>query len=375
MISTINLSSVVLTKMIRLLESLASDFKNNIFKMTCDTLGKVQKKSSVATILNASNIYDASQISRFSSAFNCNIENDDTTITSSRTSTRRNKESTFSYRLVILWIQSQVLPLLIKNYGITLVQWKMNVDTTKVESILQEIVRDANKNIEEKLLVILATAFWTISLQSQVKYTFCPMMKRYRILLEDRRLHRSLLRYLINLNQKQKTGQQKNMMSYSRVSKEHFNLVKNPRAGSSGQIQRKGKYSKCVSNFLYSLCGGHHKNDPRRPLLEFLLYFALSETYQETWQDAIAINGGTPIPKIDKVTKNSIQSMCNINGNQMKILRSCLWTELGSSILAAQHKIYQILNHEYVEPMAKQFKFGGEQITWSYMATKYCLML
>ena len=41
MISTINLSSVVLTKMIRLLESLASDFKNNIFKMTSDTLGKV----------------------------------------------------------------------------------------------------------------------------------------------------------------------------------------------------------------------------------------------------------------------------------------------------------------------------------------------
>ena len=52
--------AVVLPKSIHLLEILASSFKNFIVKMTSDVLGKVQKKSSVATILNAVNISGAS---------------------------------------------------------------------------------------------------------------------------------------------------------------------------------------------------------------------------------------------------------------------------------------------------------------------------
>ena len=57
---------------------------------------------------------------------------------------------------------------------------------------------------------------------------------------------------------------------------------------------------------LYAICGGHHHNDPTRPLLEFLSYFALSETYQETWQESVALKGGSPIPKIDEVTTKAI---------------------------------------------------------------------
>ena len=67
-------------------------------------------------------------------------------------------------------LQSQVITILIGKSGITLVQWKMDVDTRKVESILQYIVRDDNEKREEKLSVaILATAFHPISTQSQVK--------------------------------------------------------------------------------------------------------------------------------------------------------------------------------------------------------------
>ena len=44
MSSMSNPGAVVLTKRIHLLESLASNFKNTIFKMTSDTLGKFQKK-------------------------------------------------------------------------------------------------------------------------------------------------------------------------------------------------------------------------------------------------------------------------------------------------------------------------------------------
>ena len=145
------------------------------FKMTSDALGKGQNKSSVAKILNAANMSDALQIIRLSSA--CNIENYDTTITSSIASTSRNEERTFSYSLFIMRLKEQVLPLLIENYGITLVQWKMNDDTKKVEFILQEIVIYANKKREDLLLVILPTDFQPISPQLQLKYTFCPVIK------------------------------------------------------------------------------------------------------------------------------------------------------------------------------------------------------
>ena len=101
--------------------------------MNSDTLGKGQKKSSVAIILNVAYISYVSQISRLSSARDNG--NDDNTIISSSNRNIRNKDNTLSYRLVIMRLQSQVITHLIENYGITLVQWNMDVDITKVEPI------------------------------------------------------------------------------------------------------------------------------------------------------------------------------------------------------------------------------------------------
>ena len=74
-------------------------------------------------------------------------------------------------------------------------------------------------------MVVLDTDFQPVSPQSQVKYTFCHMMKRYGILLRDWQLHQSLPWDLITLNQKHKTGQKKNTMLYNGVRKVNFNLV------------------------------------------------------------------------------------------------------------------------------------------------------
>ena len=67
--------------------------------------------------------------------------------------------------------------------------------------------------------------------------------------------------------------------------------------------------------------------------------------------------------------------MCNINGNQMIILRSCLRTELGRFILNTQHEISQIVNLEYADPVTGIIKFGSNHIPWLYKATKKCLMI
>ena len=52
----------------------------------------------------------------------------------------------------------------------------------------------------------------------------------------------------------------------------------------------------------------------------------------------------------------------------MRILKSCLQKELGSSIFAKKHKIYKIVNIDYVEPVTEMFKFGSEHIPWLYKA-------
>ena len=61
----------------------------------------------------------------------------------------------------------------------------MDVDTAKVESIWQEIVRDSKEKREDNLLVILATDLHPVSPQLHVKYTVFPMMELYIISLED----------------------------------------------------------------------------------------------------------------------------------------------------------------------------------------------
>ena len=144
MISISNPGAVGLPKRIKFLKSLASDLNNTIFKMASETLRKGQNKPSVANVLNTAKISDASKISRLSSAWK--IDKEDTNSTSSSTSTSRNEKITFSSSLLMMQLHSQVFPLLIDNYGITLVQWKMYVDTTKFKSVLQEIAKDSKKN-------------------------------------------------------------------------------------------------------------------------------------------------------------------------------------------------------------------------------------
>mmetsp|Transcript_32788 Transcript_32788/g.48821 ORF Transcript_32788/g.48821 Transcript_32788/m.48821 type:complete len:206 (+) Transcript_32788:1180-1797(+) len=59
----------------------------------------------------------------------------------------------------------------------------------------------------------------------------------------------------------------------------------------------------------------------------------------------------------------------------MKILRSCLYTELGSPLFATKHKISQMVNLEYVEPITGIYKFGSKRIPWSYKLVVQCLKL
>ena len=79
---------------------------------------------------------------------------------------------------------------------------------------------------------------------------------------------------------------------------------------------------------LVALGGSDDENDIQYTLYNLLTYLARS-TYSQTW-DMVVSENGYPIPKIDAYGTKAIQSMCNMNGSQRRMLRSCLRIEVGS---------------------------------------------
>jgi hypothetical protein len=271
--------------------------------------------------------------------------------------------------LVIMRLRSQVIPLLLTNSAT--LQWRKNIDAGQVEMQLQSIVSEANEKREEELSRILSTVRTPVSPQSLVRNNFCPTLKKYGLSLSDRRLHGNLLRDLMSLNRKFENGKQANMISYQGVSKGTYNLVAIPRSTGYEKFCRHARETKWVSNLLYALGGDDGQEDT---LLDFLSFLSRSESYRDTWEEGVRLNG-YPMPTIDEVTTKAIQSMANINREQMRQLRSCLRTELGSSLFATEYKISQIVNLEYVVPDTGVYKFGNERIPWSYKSVVKCFKL
>ena len=191
-------------------------------------------------------------------------------------------------------------------------------------------------------------------------------MKYYRIFLEDWPLHQSLLCDLIDLNQKYETGQSRtedwageNLIWYQLQEKKVWGKF-----NGREKIQN-GLEIWCMQ---FSVCN-LRRTPPQWPKqTPYGVYFVLCSVWdlprdltRSCWYER-----GTTIPKFDKVTTKAIQLMCNITCNQMRILQTCLQTELRSFIFDTQNKIYQIVNNEYVEPMTGIFKFEIEIIHCSY---------
>ncbi len=109
-------------------------------------------------------------------------------------------------------------------------------------------------------------------------------------------------------------------------------------------------------------------------LLDLLTYIGQNEDYKATWEEAVRPNG-LVLPSLDGVATRAIQSMCNINKSQMRQLRGCLKSELGSTVFASEFKITQVLGLEHVEPQTGCYKYGKENIDWSYIPVKEVLEL
>jgi hypothetical protein len=115
--------------------------------------------------------------------------------------------------------------------------------------------------------------------------------------------------------------------------------------------------------------GNEHKS-----LLDLLTYIGQNEDNRAMWEEAVRSNG-LVVPTLDGVTTRAIQSMCNMNKSQMKQLRSCLKSELGSLVFSTEYKVNQVLGLKDIEPTSGTFKYGKENIEWLYKPVKQVLEL
>jgi hypothetical protein len=240
---------------------------------------------------------------------------------------------------------------------------KSKIDSNAVKDSIFDIVKDLNQENEKEVSAILETCQDPVSPSSENKASFCPTLKKYGMPLGDRRVHSDLLRDLITLNKKFNAPKWKNLLHCEMVTKGSSNLIMVPLSQSQDTMRKYIREHGWVENLLLAL--GGEEGRERETLLDLFCCLGRREKYKDIWVEAVRLNGN-PIPRINEAATKAIQSMANLNRRQMRQLRSCLKTELGSSIFATEFKISQIMNLEYVDPITGIFKYGTERIPWSY---------
>jgi hypothetical protein len=261
--------------------------------------------------------------------------------------------------LLLLRIQRMLLPLLMKEEMLNSDFWAPDVDSAAVRVALDSIVTELRQHRDDSLSAILETAQAPISPNTEENPTVVPTLKAYGISLVDRRVHENLLRDLYVLNRKHS----KSSTLYCKIRNDFTSsFVHVPSSKGFVRMKKNAKKTRWIPDVLTALGGPGNEHES---LLDLLTYIGQNEDYKATWEEAVRSNG-LVLPRLDGVATRAIQSMCNMNKSQMKQLRSCLKTELGSSVFSTEYRITQVLGVEHVEPITGSYKYGKEKIDWSY---------
>jgi hypothetical protein len=105
--------------------------------------------------------------------------------------------------LTLMRMKTMLLPLLLKKEILDLdAFWSPVGDPSEIASVILDIAKDLQLQRDDKLSDILSTIQAPVSPQSKQNPNRYPMLKRYGVSLEDRRVHQSLLSELYHLNKK-----------------------------------------------------------------------------------------------------------------------------------------------------------------------------
>jgi hypothetical protein len=270
--------------------------------------------------------------------------------------------------LLLLRIQRMLLPLLMKEEILNKDFWATDVDSVAVGEALDLIVTELRQHRDDSLSSILETVQAPISPNSKENPSVVPTLKAYGVSLEDRRVHENLLRDLYVLNKKHS----KSNTLYCKIRNDFTSsFVHVPSSKGIVRLKKNARRTKWLPDLLTALGGPGNERDS---LLDLLTYIGQDDDYKATWEEAVKSNG-LILPTLDAVATKAVQSMCNMNKSQMKQLRSCLKAELGSSVFSTEYKIEQVLGLEHVQPQTDTYKYGKENIDWSYKPVQDVLEL
>jgi hypothetical protein len=265
-------------------------------------------------------------------------------------------EDIFSSSKLLQQIRCKLLPLLL-NEGYE-PQFNAQLHVHEVVDTLLDMVDDHRRLKNDQLSVILGKAA-IVTPEKHLRFT--PLLSSYGV---PTNLRAECLRDLHQLHRKEEPGS--NILSYRSLNNVKVQLVHIPR----GPLQYKHfrpLAERVLADVLTVLAADRQqKSDVMNDLLR-----VVSSVYPNEWEEALTSTIGTRrIPKMDAASTVAVQSLCNLSGQQMRMLHRCLRAELGQSPFASLNATNQLLllhsNNILVE--AGTYQDGSESIEFTYQS-------
>ena len=279
------------------------------------------------------------------------------------------EQDLFESNFLMSQIRNELLPQILKSDVLNSMFWREDIDVSEIDDILFNICADVQRVKEENLSSILGTSVVPVSPGTKKNPNRLSTMKRFRIPEDDVRVQEGLLSDLFFLN---KYRYNTTTMRFKMGNNLEGSLVYVPPSRNYRRLKINMKKTNWFLDMLSALGGESHESDT---LTNLLTYVARTDSFYDIYVDVVK-NNGLVLPKFDAITTWTIQSLCNMNNNQMRTLRRCLKSEVGSSLFSTERKISQITGLEHIEPTTGCHVFGNKRrVYWSYKSAIDTLLL
>ena len=260
--------------------------------------------------------------------------------------------------LLINRIRNYLLPLLLKDDIISQMDnfWRGNVDEKQIELALLTIVGCIHEEKERKLSSILEAEQLELSPNTLSNESKLPKLRQYGIPLDNKLVHQALLRDLYYVSKKT-TSPSSTSIPMELKTGEERSLVLIPRPTNFKNMVRNEKEAGWFSELMKAIGGGHGQNSEEKTI-QFVCHI-LAQKHRETFVEAVKQTGTQLIEPLDPIATFALQSVCNLPGSKMKLLKRFLEAELGARVFSSPREIKQVLGMDSVLPITGTFHYSG----------------
>jgi hypothetical protein len=174
-----------------------------------------------------------------------------------------------------------LLPLLLKDEILQQDFWASNVDSAAVGAALHSIVTELRQHRDNSLSVILETSQASTSPNTKESPTLLPTLKAYGVSLDNRRVHKNLLRDLYVVNKKHGSSN----TLYCKIRRNMtLSFVHVPSSKGFVHLKKNVRKTKWVPDMLTAL--GWPGNE-QESLFNLLVYIGQNDDFKAMWEEAV----------------------------------------------------------------------------------------